>query len=68
MSYVFILDKDQLLTVIDAPVVLAAVTIIALVSWWFTPADQWLQKERIVHFIESPGVAAGIKSPEVLVK
>ena len=35
---------------------LVAVTIFAIISWWFMPADAWLQKERIVHFIESDGV------------
>ncbi|KAH8594051.1 putative amino acid permease [Bisporella sp. PMI_857] len=38
-----------------APVVLSAVTILALITWWITPADGWLQKERIVNFIESDG-------------
>ena len=48
---------DHKLTVTtDAPVVLVAVTIFAILSWWFMPAEAWLQKERIVHFIESDGV------------
>lgn len=41
---------------IDAPIIMAAVTIFALISWWFTPSDAWLPKERISHFVESAGI------------
>lgn len=40
---------------VDAPVIMGAVTIFALISWWFTPADAWLPRERITHFVESKG-------------
>lgn len=34
---------------------MAAVTIFALISWWFTPETAWLPKTRIANFIESKG-------------
>jgi len=49
-------DDYELIMTTDAPVVLVAVTIFAILSWWFMPAEAWLQKERIVQFIESDGV------------
>lgn len=46
---------------------MAAVTIFALFSWWFTPDSAWLPKNRITHFIESTGegdMAANVRSSE----
>jgi hypothetical protein len=40
---------------IDAPIIMGAVTVFALVSWWFTPENAWLPRERIEHFVESKG-------------
>lgn len=34
---------------------MAAVTVFALVSWWFTPESAWLPTQRISHFVESHG-------------
>jgi len=34
---------------------MAAVTIFALISWWFTPETAWLPKTRIANFIDSKG-------------
>lgn len=33
-------------------------TILAIISWWFTPVGSWLPRERISHFVESEGVPA----------
>lgn len=41
----------------DAPVIMAGVTIFAIISWWFTPEDAWLPKKRIQRFVESKGEA-----------
>ncbi|KAM3084040.1 hypothetical protein ACMFMG_001853 [Clarireedia jacksonii] len=41
-----------------APIIMAGVTILALISWWFTPVGSWLPRERISHFVESEGVPA----------
>ncbi|OBT72264.1 hypothetical protein VF21_08175 [Pseudogymnoascus sp. 05NY08] len=38
-----------------APIIMAVVTIFALISWWFTPTTAWLPKTRIANFIESKG-------------
>ncbi|OJJ48979.1 hypothetical protein ASPZODRAFT_129341 [Penicilliopsis zonata CBS 506.65] len=38
-----------------APVIMAAVTVIALASYWFMPEEAWLPRSRISHFIESKG-------------
>ncbi|KAH7357221.1 putative amino acid permease [Rhexocercosporidium sp. MPI-PUGE-AT-0058] len=37
-----------------APVIMGAVTIFALLSWWFTPDDAWLSKQHIVEILEIP--------------
>lgn len=37
---------------------MAGVTILALISWWFTPVGSWLPRERITHFVESEGAPA----------
>jgi hypothetical protein len=34
---------------------MAIVTIFALLSWWFTPAEAWLSKKHIEHILEIPG-------------
>ncbi|RAL61850.1 hypothetical protein DID88_002913 [Monilinia fructigena] len=41
-----------------APIIMAGVTILALISWWFTPVGSWLPRERISHFVESEGAPA----------
>ncbi|KAK7513803.1 amino acid/polyamine transporter I [Phyllosticta citriasiana] len=37
-----------------APVIMAIVTIFALVSWWVIPAEQWLPSQRIQEVLEAP--------------
>lgn len=44
-----------------APVIMAIVTIFALISWWVVPESAWLPKERITHFVESQGVGTSIE-------
>ena len=39
----------------DAPIIMAIVTVFALISWWVTPEDAWLPSERIANFVESKG-------------
>jgi hypothetical protein len=41
----------------DAPVIMGIVTVFALVSYWMTPEEAWLPRNRISHFIESKGLA-----------
>lgn len=36
---------------------MAAVTILALVSYFIMPEESWLPRNRISHFIDSKGVA-----------
>ncbi|KAI9839465.1 MAG: hypothetical protein M1819_002090 [Sarea resinae] len=38
-----------------APIIMAIVTIFALISWWVMPEEQWLPRSRISHFVESKG-------------
>ncbi|QKX63629.1 uncharacterized protein TRUGW13939_10800 [Talaromyces rugulosus] len=40
-----------------APVIMGAVTILALISYWMTPEESWLPRNRISHFIHSKGEA-----------
>lgn len=44
-----------LLTGIDAPIIMASVTIFALISYFVMPEDRWLPKNRISHFIDTKG-------------
>ena len=39
--------------ILDAPVIMAGVTIFALLSWWFTPEEAWLSKKHTSHFLEA---------------
>jgi hypothetical protein len=32
---------------------MGAVTIFAVLSWWFTPEDAWLSKKHITRFLEA---------------
>ncbi|KAI1076102.1 amino acid/polyamine transporter I [Whalleya microplaca] len=41
-----------------APVIMAIVTIFALISWWVIPADKWLPSQRIQHTLEADILAA----------
>ncbi|KAJ9144951.1 Thiamine transporter thi9 [Pleurostoma richardsiae] len=36
-----------------APIIMAIVTIFALVTWWFTPEDKWLPSKRIKQTLEA---------------
>jgi hypothetical protein len=50
--------------ILDAPIIMAGVTIFALLSWWLTPESGWLPKTRITHFIESTGEGDAATSNE----
>lgn len=41
-----------------APVIMVIVTIFALVSWWFTPADTWLPSKRIRETLDAGDVSS----------
>ncbi|RAH42637.1 amino acid transporter [Aspergillus brunneoviolaceus CBS 621.78] len=43
-----------------APIIMAIVTVFAVVSWWVTPADAWLRQE----FIEQAGAASAASVDE----
>ncbi|KAH8658164.1 amino acid transporter-like protein [Xylariales sp. PMI_506] len=38
-----------------APVIMGATTVLALISWWFVPADRWLPSQRIQKTLEAEG-------------
>lgn len=38
-----------------APVIMAIVTVFALLSWWFFPAERWLPSQRIQQTLEAEG-------------
>jgi hypothetical protein len=38
---------------LDAPIIMAGVTIFAVISWWFTPTDAWLSKKHSSHSEEA---------------
>lgn len=44
-----------LTTLVDAPIIMAGVTILALVSYFMMPESAWLPRDRITHFIDSKG-------------
>lgn len=48
--YVFPVTAD---TLNYAPIIMAIVTIFAVVTWWFTPEDKWLPSTRISHTLEA---------------
>lgn len=39
-----------------APVIMAIVTIFAVFSWWFVPAEKWLPSHRIQATLEAPDI------------
>ncbi|KAL6912556.1 hypothetical protein FSST1_010316 [Fusarium sambucinum] len=36
-----------------APIIMAGTTILALLTWWFTPADKWLPSQRIQRTLDA---------------
>ncbi|KAK9799990.1 putative Amino acid transporter-like protein [Seiridium cardinale] len=50
--YIWPVEAD---TLNYAPVIMGATTILALVSWWFTPAEKWLPSQRIQQTLEARG-------------
>jgi hypothetical protein len=38
---------------LDAPIIMAGVTIFAIISWWFTPTDAWISKKHSSQFEEA---------------
>jgi len=45
----------MLMMCVDSPVIFAAITLFGLLTWYFTPEDQWLPASRLgkVHQLES---------------
>ncbi|KAF7887600.1 hypothetical protein EAF00_009894 [Botryotinia globosa] len=50
--YVWPVEAD---TLNYAPVIMAATTILALISWWVPPAERWLPNQRIQETLEARG-------------
>lgn len=50
--YIWPVEAD---TLNYAPVIMGATTVLALISWWFTPADKWLPSQRIQQTLEARG-------------
>ncbi|RHZ53959.1 putative amino acid permease [Aspergillus thermomutatus] len=42
-----------------APIIMAGVTILALISYFVMPEEAWLPRNRISHFIDSKGAVSG---------
>ncbi|KZF25178.1 putative amino acid permease [Xylona heveae TC161] len=42
-----------------APIIMAGVTIFAIITWWFTPESKWLPSQRLSHFVHSKGLGEG---------
>ncbi|KAK2763135.1 hypothetical protein FQN54_009771 [Arachnomyces sp. PD_36] len=42
-----------------APIILASVTVFALISYWLTPEEDWLPRQRISNFVNSKGTSGG---------
>ena len=36
----------------QAPVILGAVTIFGILSWYFIPADKWLRREQVLRALQ----------------
>ena len=47
----------MLIPCLDAPIIMAGVTILALISYFIMPESAWLPRNRITHFIDSKGAA-----------
>ena len=52
--------------VLDAPIIMAGVTILALISYFVMPESAWLPSSRITHFIDSKGVGSVSETVEEL--
>lgn len=50
-----------ILTILDAPIIMAAVTIFALISYFVMPESAWLPSDRITHFIDSKGAVETVE-------
>jgi len=37
----------------EATVIFAAVSIFAVLSWYFTPEDKWLRKDQVLKALEA---------------
>ncbi|KAJ5223396.1 Thiamine transporter thi9 [Penicillium chermesinum] len=44
-----------------APIIMAGVTILALISYFIMPESAWLPRDRITHFIDSKGATANVE-------
>jgi len=38
---------------LQAPVILVAVTIFAVISWWIIPEEQWLSRQRTDKMLDT---------------
>lgn len=44
-----------------APIIMAGVTIFALISYFIMPESAWLPRNRITHFIDSKGAVETVE-------
>ncbi|KAF5534101.1 amino-acid permease [Fusarium phyllophilum] len=49
-----------------APIIMAGTTILALLTWWFTPAEKWLPSQRIQQTLDADTRISAINSPSIL--
>jgi amino acid transporter len=49
---------------LDAPIIMGGVTILALVSYFVMPESAWLPRNRITHFIDSKGAGTVTETVE----
>jgi len=45
--------QNQWLNILQAPVILVAVTIFAVISWWIIPEEQWLSRQRTDKMLDT---------------
>lgn len=59
--------RVMLTLLIDAPIIMAGVTILALISYFVMPESAWLPRNRITHFIDSKGAGTVSETVEEVI-
>lgn len=60
-SPILLAGLHYVLTVLDAPIIMASVTVFALISYVVMPEEAWLPRNRISHFIDSKGASTTVE-------
>lgn len=63
-TFAALLLGNTLISLSDAPIIMAGVTILALISYVVMPESAWLPNERITHFIDSKGAVETVEEVE----